>query len=131
MSHTYTVGRSANALIRIPKQHDTVGKLHLEIEDLGQGWVTVKDLNSANGTFHRVKGKWEELKAPRTISIDAELMLGSYVTTSRVLLAGVAASETPRKDNSGAKEPPAAPPEIPPRKASRMRRNEFGEIVSE
>ena len=134
MSKTYTVGRSANALIRIPKQHDTVGKLHLEIEDLGDGRVKVTDLNSTNGTFVRVAGKWEELDASRVVSLDAELMLGSHVTSPRRLLSGIAAplpAGNPRMAKPAAKGPPPLPPETPPRKSSGMRRNEFGEIVPE
>jgi hypothetical protein len=134
MSKTYTVGRSANALIQIPKHHDTVGKLHLQIEDLGGGWVTVTDLDSTNGTFLRVAGKWEELDAPQTVGLDAELMLGSHVTTPRRLLSGVAApaaSGNPRRTKPTANKLPPPLPETPPRKPSGMRRNEFGEIVPE
>jgi hypothetical protein len=136
MIKSYTVGRSAEALIRIPKQHDTVGKLHLRLEDLGKGLVTITDLNSTNGTFLRVAGKWEELKAPRTVNVEAEIMLGSHITTPLRLLSSIPApmapSDPPKaKRTAKAAPPPPLPPQPPPRKSPGMRRNEFGEIVPE
>ncbi len=125
MDKTYTVGRGSAADLRTPKSHDAVGKLHLELTDLGGGRVRVRDLESTNGTFLRVAGKWQELKAAKTIDAGAEIMLGDYVTTPKALLA--LAAETPpplpKKPERAAPEPPRLPP--------RLRRNEFGEIVRE
>lgn len=123
MENTYTVGRGSSADLRTPKSEDAVGKLHLEITDLGAGKVRVRDLDSTNGTFIRVAGKWQELRAARTIGAGAEIMLGDYVTTPRALLALATAPEPP---------PPKVEPEPPtPAKRPRLRRNEFGEIVRE
>jgi len=123
MEKTYTVGRGSSADLRTPKSADAVGKAHLELTDLGGGRVRVRDLESTNGTFLRVAGKWQELKAPKTIDAGAEIMLGDYVTTPQALLA-LAATPPP----SPAKPEPT--PE-PPRQRPRLRRNEFGEIVRE
>jgi hypothetical protein len=147
MNMSYTVGRSASADIQIPKRHDTVGKLHCKIEDIGEGWLTVTDLKSTNGTFLRVAGKWEELVGARTVSIDAELMLGSYVTTARRLVEDSTTAPLkfgpqskarhepkplPKPARASAeKPPPKEPPHVPPKRSSGMRRNEFGEIVPE
>src|SRR5438045_1507069 len=86
MSKTYIVGRGIDAAIRIPREHDAVGKKHLEIEDTGRGRVRITDLRSTNGTFLRAGGKWVELKNTQTVDLDAELMLGDYKTTPRKLL---------------------------------------------
>lgn len=139
MPKTYIVGRSSNAEIRTPKKYDAVGKTHCEITDLGQGKVQLKDLKSTNGTFIREVGKWVEIKGPRTVSLDAEIMLGDFCTTPRELLAEVPTTPTPPPlpPKKAAAEPPApeAPklPEAPkgPTKRPRLRRNEFGEIVSD
>ena len=129
MSKAYKVGRGSTADIQIPKHHDAVGKLHLEIEDTGSGRVRVTDLKSTNGTFVSVGRNWEEIKGARIVPLDAELMLGDYRTTPRKLLAeapaGAAEKSTPK---------PATPefPTLPvKKKRSGPRRNEFGEIVRE
>ncbi len=122
MSKTYTVGRSASADIRIAKKHDAVGKLHIELTDLGGGEVRVRDLNSTNGTFVREGGRWLEIKARRTLAADAEIMLGDYETTPKELLASLST------------RPPPLPPKEPEpavKPARRLRRNEYGEIVQE
>jgi predicted component of type VI protein secretion system len=124
MSKAYTVGRGSTVEIKIPKQHDTVGKLHVEIEETGDG-VRITDLQSTNGTFVRAGKKWEEIKGTRVVEMDSELMLGEYRTTPRELLAAakpVAKEKTKR--NPG-------PPPLPGKKRSGPRRNEFGEIVHE
>jgi hypothetical protein len=127
MSKPYTVGRGSVADIKIPKEHDTVGKLHLEIEETSAGQARVTDLQSSNGTFVSVGRKWEEITGTRVIAMDAELMLGEYRTTPRKLLASAPVA-------GGQKEEPTAPqpPPLPvKRKRSGPRRNEFGEIVLE
>jgi len=43
--------------------------------------VCATDLRCTNGTFVRVGARWEEIKEPRVISQDAEIMLGDYRTT--------------------------------------------------
>jgi pSer/pThr/pTyr-binding forkhead associated (FHA) protein len=123
MEKTYTVGRGSSADLRTPKSADAVGKLHLELTDLGGGRVRVRDLESTNGTFIRVAGKWQELKAAKKLDAGAEIMLGDYVTTPKALLALVA--EPPPLP-----EKPEPAPE-PQRRRPRLRRNEFGEIVRE
>jgi hypothetical protein len=124
MEKTYTVGRGSGADLRTPKGEDAVGKLHLELTDLGGGRVRVRDLESTNGTFLRVAGKWQELKAAKTVEAGVEIMLGDYVTSPKALLA-LAAAPVP----SEVKAEPEPPPT--PAKRPRLRRNEFGEIVRE
>ena len=138
MSQTYTVGRGSAADIRIPKQHDAVGKLHLQLEERGGGQVCVTDLRSTNGTFVRVGAEWEELKEPRVISQDAEIMLGDYRTTPGKLLAEAVTAPVPgalakKKYRSPKDEPstPRTPPTPPAKKRTGPRRNAFGEIVHE
>jgi hypothetical protein len=137
MPKTYIVGRSSKAEIRTPKKYDAVGKEHCEITDLGNGKVQLTDLKSTNGTFIREVGKWVEIKASRTVSLDAEIMLGDFCTTPRELLAEVPTTPAPPPlpAKKAAPELPKAPelPEAPKSAAKkpRLRRNEFGEIVSE
>ena len=139
MSKAYIVGRGSGADIRIPKQHDAVGKSHLEIQEAGGGQARVTDLRSTNGTFLRVGAQWEEIKGTRTVSLDAELMLGDYCTTPRKLLAAALASpgppqvpvaSKPKKYRSSKEETPPTPP-TPAKRRPGPRRNEFGEIVNE
>ena len=121
MSHTYTVGRGSAADIRIPKQHDAVGKLHAQLEERGGGQVCVTDLRSTNGTFVRVGAKWEAIKEPRVISQDAEIMLGDFRTTPGRLLAEAVTAPVPgapakKKYRSPKDEQPTPPtPPTPPR----------------
>lgn len=136
MEPTYIVGRSANADIRIAKEHDAVGKRHLELTDLGAGRVRIKDLQSTNGTFVRVAGRWSELKEARTLDATAEIMLGDLRTTPRALL-DMATLTMPAPKTSPAPKTAAAAQEPPPlpappaKRPPRLRRNEFGEIVKE
>lgn len=132
MSKPFTVGRGSAADIRTPKAHDAVGKVHLQIEDAGGGQVRVTDLKSTNGTFLRVEKTWEEIREPRVIAEDAEIMLGDFQTTPRKLLATAAKKPPAEKANS---IPPTdgtpTPPTPPVKKRTGPRRNEFGEIVNE
>ena len=136
MSRAYIVGRGSGADIKTPKQHDTVGKLHLEIQADGGTQARVTDLRSTNGTFLRVGAKWEEIKGSRVVALDAELMLGDFRTSPRKLLATAPASpgppplpsdSKPKKYRSTKEEPPP----LPVKKRTGPRRNEFGEIVNE
>lgn len=133
MSKSYTVGRGSAADIKIPKVHDAVGKLHLEIQDAGTGRVKITDLKSTNGTFVRGAAQWEEIKGERILSIDAEIMLGDYQTTPRRLLAEAVTAPVAGADGKikyrSSKEEPAPPP--PSKKRTGPRRNEFGEIIHE
>ena len=135
MSKAYIVGRGSGADIRIPKQHDAVGKVHLEIQEAGGAQARVTDLRSTNGTFLRVGAQWEEIKDTRTVPLDAELMLGDYRTTPRKLLAAAPASPgSPAPVASKSKKYRSSKEETPPTPAKRRpgpRRNEFGEIVNE
>jgi hypothetical protein len=134
MNKPYTVGRGSAADIRIPKIHDAVGKVHLEIKDAGPGLVTITDLKSTNGTFLRVGKMWEEIKGSRTVPIDAELMLGDYQTTPRQLLASAPGAPAAGADGKIKYRSPKAeptPPTPPVKKRTGPRRNEFGEIVHE
>ncbi len=133
MPTIYTVGRGSAADIQIPKVHDAVGKLHIQIEDAGVGQVRVTDLKSTNGTVLRAGSKWQEMKAPQVVPLDAEIMLGDYQTTPRKLLAGAqtapVAGALKKKYRSSKEED--TPPTPPPKKRTGPRRNEFGEIVHE
>jgi hypothetical protein len=134
MSKIYTVGRGSAADIKIPKEENAVGKVHLQIEDAGPGQARVTDLKSTNGTFLREGAKWAEIKEARVVALDAELMLGDYKTTPRRLLAEaltVPLHETgkPKKYRSSKEE--ETPPVLPAKKRTGPRRNEFGEIVHE
>lgn len=140
MSKPFTVGRGSAADIRTPKAHDAVGKVHLQIEDTGGGQARVSDLKSTNGTFLRVGKTWEELKEPRVVSADAEIMLGDFETTPRKLLAAAPAKppgilEKLRYRKPKAEEPTPPTPPKPPvpaaKKRTGPRRNAFGEIVHE
>jgi pSer/pThr/pTyr-binding forkhead associated (FHA) protein len=124
MEKTYTVGRGSSADLRTPKSEDAVGKVHLELTDLGGGRVRIRDLASTNGTFLRVAGKWQELRAAKAIGAGDEIMLGDYVTTPRALLA-LAPPPAPSPAKADTEPPPI------PAKRPRLRRNEFGEIVRE
>ena len=136
MSKTFTVGRGSAADIQTPKAHDAVGKVHLRLEDAGDEQVRVTDLKSTNGTFLRVGKNWEEIKEPRVVSQDAEIMLGDFQTTPRKLLAAVAKTpgilEKLKYRSPKTEEPtPPVPPTPPVKKRTGPRRNEFGEIVHE
>ena len=135
MSKPFTVGRGSAADIRTPKAHDAVGKLHLQLEDVGGGQVRATDLKSTNGTFLRVGKNWEEIKEPRVVAQDAEIMLGDFQTTPRKLLAAVA-NKPPtglleKLKYRSPKEEEPTPPTPPVKKRTGPRRNEFGEIVHE
>ena len=125
MSRIYTIGRGSAADIKIPKEYNAVGKLHLQLEDAGSGQARVTDLQSTNGTFVRVGAQWEEIKDTRLVLLDAELMLGDYRITPRRLLAGM----LPKKYHSSKEED--TPPTPPVKKRTGPRRNAFGEIVQE
>ncbi|HEY3901245.1 MAG TPA: FHA domain-containing protein [Chthoniobacter sp.] len=127
MSKAYTVGRGSTADIKVPKGQDTVGKLHLEVEETDAGKARITDLQSTNGTFVSVGRKWEEVTGTRVVALDADLMLGDYHTTPRKLLAAVS-PEAMEKTKPGQ---PAPDPQPAKRKRSGPRRNEFGEIVLE
>jgi len=143
MSKPYTVGRGSAADIRLPKAHDAVGKLHAQLEQRGDGQVCVTDLQSTNGTFVRVGGQWEEIKEPRVVSEDAEIMLGDYRTTPARLLAEAVTAplpgspakkkyRSPKDEEPTPPTPPKAPTPPPPtKKRTGPRRNEFGEIIHE
>ena len=134
MSKPYTVGRGSAADIQIPKVHDAVGKVHLQLEEAGSGQVTVTDLQSTNGSFLRVGSKWEEIKGSRVIRMDDEIMLGDYRTTPRRLLADAitAPVDAGKKKYRSAKEEEPTPPTPPPLpKRAGPRRNQFGEIVND
>lgn len=132
MGKTYTVGRGTAADIQTPKTHDAVGKVHLQLEDAGGGQVRVTDLKSTNGTFLRTGQTWEEIREPRVVPQDAEIMLGDFQTTPRKLLA---AAPTPsalaKKKYRSPKAEEPTPPTPPAKKRTGPRRNEFGEIVHE
>ncbi len=134
MSKTYTVGRGSAADIQLPKVHDAVGKVHLQLEEAGGGQVRVTDLKSTNGTFLRVGKKWEEIKEARVVPLDAEIMLGDYQTTPRRLLAEAVTAPVEglgaKKKYRSSKEEDT-PPTPPVKKRTGPRRNEFGEIVHE
>ena len=125
MSKIYTVGRGSAADITTPKEHNAVGKLHLQLEDAGSGQARVTDLQSTNGTFVRVGAQWEEIKGTRLVSLDTELMLGDYKTTVRRLLSEM----SPKRYRSSKEED--TPPTPPVKKRTGPRRNAFGEIVHE
>jgi len=132
MSKAYIVGRGSAADIKIPKQHDAVGKLHLEIEDTGAGQARITDLQSTNGTFVSVGRNWEEIKGTRIVALDADLMLGDFRTTPRELLATAPLAAAPRAPQDqpprNAKEPSPLPVK---KQRGGPRRNEFGEIIHE
>jgi pSer/pThr/pTyr-binding forkhead associated (FHA) protein len=127
MSKIYTAGRGSAADIRTPKEHDAVGKVHLQLEDAGGGQARVSDLKSTNGTFVRVGAKWEEIKGTRLVSLDAELMLGDYKITPRRLLSAVAIPASEKKYRSSKEQDMPTPV----KKRTGPRRNAFGEIVLE
>jgi len=136
MSRAYIAGRGSEADIKIPKQHDAVGKLHLEIQEDGSGRARITDLQSTNGTFIRAGAKWEEIKGTRIVALDAELMLGDFRTTPRKLLATATTSQAPPAPPGESKSkkyrsPKEEPPPPPVKKRTGPRRNEFGEIVNE
>jgi hypothetical protein len=83
----------------------------------------------------RAGSKWEELKEPRLVPQDVEIMLGDYKTTPRKLLADAVtapvAGELAKKKYRSAKEEAEPPPLPPSPKRSGPRRNAFGEIVHE
>lgn len=129
MSTPLTVGRGNAADIQVPKSLDAVGKLHLEIEDAGDGQVRLTDLKSTNGTFLRVGKKWRELRGTQVVALDAEIMLGDYETTPRRLLTEAETARVPSTEQPKYRSPKDETP--PVKKRTGPRRNEFGEIVHE
>jgi hypothetical protein len=127
MSKAYTVGRGSTADIKVPKDQNTVGKLHLEIEETDAGKARITDLQSTNGTFVSVGRKWEEVTGTRVVALDVDLMLGEFRTTPRKLLA-TAPQEAKEKAKPAQPDPDPQPAK---RKRTGPRRNEFGEIVLE
>jgi hypothetical protein len=136
MNRAYTVGRGSAADIQTPKVHDAVGKVHISIEEVGQGQIKITDLKSTNGTFVRVGSKWEEVKGARTVAADTEIMLGDFKTTPRKLLAEaetvpLVGDHAKPKYRSSKDDEEATPPTPPVGRRRGPRRNEFGEIVHE
>ena len=98
----------------------------------GGGQVCVTDLRSTNGTCVRVGAQWEEIKEPRVISQDAEIMLGDYRTTpgkrlAEAVTAPVRGAPAKKKYRARKDEEPTPPV----KKRTGPRRSAFREIVHE
>ena len=109
-----------------------ISRLHARIEMSRNKFMLIDQ--STNGTFVRAGGKWEEIKEPRVISHDAELMLGDYQTTPRLLFSEsvtVLAPAGEEKKKYRPTAPEATPPPLPTPRRAGPRRNEFGEIIHE
>lgn len=91
-----TVGRSDQADIVI--DDDTVSRLHLELRQLDNGMINVKDLDSANGTFviksGRIKIVNEDMDPDTTIVIGE-----NYQTTPRELISRIANKILQKEDS--------------------------------
>jgi pSer/pThr/pTyr-binding forkhead associated (FHA) protein len=85
----YTVGRE-NADIVIANSE--VSRLHLTLELIDSATVRVSDNNSTNGTYLEKKAGKVKIST-ETLSVDAPLLIAKYRTTSRELLAQLAASQ--------------------------------------
>lgn len=72
--------------IALPATEDTVGRRHLEITEQPDGSFLINDLESANGTFIRRAGRWQQIDSTR-VSRHQEIMLGEFRTTVGDLLA--------------------------------------------
>jgi pSer/pThr/pTyr-binding forkhead associated (FHA) protein len=72
--------------IAIPASEDTVGRRHLEVAEQPDGQFLIKDLGSANGTFIRRGGQWQQVSSA-CVRRNDEIMLGEYCTRVGDLLA--------------------------------------------
>jgi pSer/pThr/pTyr-binding forkhead associated (FHA) protein len=51
-----TIGRGTECDLVL--KHDSVSRMHAEIEVTGEGYLAVRDQNSSNGTFLHRNGRW-------------------------------------------------------------------------
>ena len=90
--------------IAIPASEDTVGRRHLEVTEQPGGQFLIKDLGSANGTFIRRGGRWQQVSSA-CIGRDDEIMLGEYCTSVGDLLA----HGSPEATERNRRQPPPPP----------------------
>jgi len=90
--------------IAIPASEDTVGRRHLELAEQPDGQFLIKDLGSANGTFVRRGGQWQQV-ASACVGRNDPIMLGEYCTTISDLLA----LRSPEATETNRRQPPPPP----------------------
>lgn len=105
-----TLGRSRTSTVRV--EHESVSRSHALLT-LEQGAVTLKDLNSSNGTF--VSGK--RVQGEARVNDGDRIQLGAAVVTLKIVAPFKPAEKTALFDtglgHKAAPAEPAAPPQIP------------------
>ncbi|MGB0992142.1 MAG: FHA domain-containing protein [Akkermansiaceae bacterium] len=87
----YTVGRDNPTTpldIRIPRENDTVGRIHLEVSCLDDGRYYIVDQGTVNKTWVNHGQGWQEVKETY-LDINTPIRLGAYQTSVGGLLASL------------------------------------------
>jgi len=105
----YTVGRENPKIdldIIIPRHEETVGRLHINLTCEDDGRYCITDRGALNKTFIMVGGSWRQISEAH-VEIETPLMLGSYQTTVKQLLAiqVLQAEQGPPSVRDGGEEP--------------------------
>lgn len=126
--HTFAIGRSPEAAIRIPDTQRTVSMLHADVTITDDGRLYLTDRNSTNGTAVFRRGEWRSLRQD-FVGPDERLRFGGHETTMAELLAMVAEKRVARVNR--VQPPKVERPDSPP-EVRRPRRNpETGEIIED
>ncbi len=103
-----TLGRSRTSTVRL--EHESVSRSHALLT-MQQGQVTLRDLNSSNGTWVGGKRISGEVRLPD----GSRIQLGAAVVEVKIVPPPEPAERTALLDSSAGPPAPAAGPESPPR----------------
>ena len=106
---TYLVGRRNRTIpcdIALPEHEKSVSRKHLELTLTANGQCYLVHVHSRNTTkIQNRSGSWEVISQDY-VDLDAPLMLGTYRTTARQLLAMVSSAPLPQEPQLGQPAPP-------------------------
>jgi len=124
---TYLVGRRNRTVpcdIAVPEHEKSVSRKHLELTLTPDGQCYLVHVHSKNTTKVQGRdGSWVAISQDY-VDLDAPLMLGTYRTTARQLLAMVSAAPLPPEPYPAppAPQPPGSHVEWDPERGSFLRR---------
>ena len=120
---SFTVGRGRECDVRM--EHDSVSRVHAEVERLSGGRLHVTDRRSTNGTFVLAGGEWRPIRQQMVAPGD-RVRFGAYALTGDALDARCAAALAARRRGGGS---PAREEQAVDRGQDVVRDPETGEVV--
>ena len=120
---SFTVGRGRECDVRM--EHDSVSRVHAEVERLSGGRLHVTDRRSTNGTFVLAGGEWRPIRQQMVAPGD-RVRFGAYALTGDELDARCAAALAARRRGGGS---PAPEEQAVDRGQDVVRDPETGEVV--